>query len=147
MTYDKIIISIGVLIGLSLFKKTNPIFLKATLIGLILSFGLSFFSEKLLINISFFSFGILTFIFAAYSGLNKKWMNLIIGFFAFMSFLWSFMNWLLIGELRFLMLIPIICFAVILRKLRDYKNELSILTILVTYELTQFFVQIEQWLN
>jgi len=147
MTYEKIIIGIGILIGISLLRKTNPIFLKSILIGLILSFGLSFFSEKLLINISFFSFGILTFLFTVYNGLKKRWLNLTIGFFAFISFLFSFLHYPFANELKLLMLIPILSYLAIFKSLDKHKSELSILTMLVSYELNEFLRLTEQWIN
>ena len=147
MTYEIIIIGIGVLIGLSLFKKTNPIFIKGILVGLVVTFVLTFFGQQLLTDISFFSFGILTLIFTVYSGMNKKWLNLIVGLFAFVSFFFILMNYPFANELKLLMIIPIFCYLLIFRNWKKYNNELSILTILVAYELTEFLRLAEQWIN
>lgn len=145
MTYQKIIIGIGVLAGFFLLPKTRPTLLKVILIGFIVSFGLSFFLEKLLINLSFFSFGVLTLGFSIHQGVNEKWRNFTIGLFAFLSFIWSLMHWLFIGELRFLMIIPITIYLWILIKKQESKNELSIITILACYELSEFLILMEQW--
>ncbi|MEK6155687.1 hypothetical protein WIW50_20675 [Flavobacteriaceae bacterium 3-367] len=145
MAYQKIIVGIGVLLGLLLLRRTKPTFLKAILIGLAISFGLTFFTEKLLVNISFFSFGILTLGFSIHQGIHKKWRNFIIGLFAFLSFLWSLSHWPLIGELRFLMIIPIALYVWTLVKKRETENGLSIITILAWYELSEFLILMEQW--
>ncbi|MDV7139772.1 hypothetical protein R3X28_12840 [Maribacter sp. TH_r10] len=145
MTYQNIIIGIGLLVGLFLFPKTKPNLLRAIFIGLAISFGLSFFKEPLLLNLSFFSFGALTLGFLIYQGLNGKWTNFVIGLFAFLSFLWSSMNWLLIGELRFLMLVPVGLYVWTLIKKRESENGLSILTVFACYELSEFVILMEQW--
>ena len=145
MTYQKIIIGIGILAGLFLLSKTKPTLLKAILIGLVISFGLTFFTEPLLINLSFFSFGVLTLIFSIHQGVKGKWTNFTIGLFAFLSFLWSLMHWPFIGELRFLMIIPIAIYVWTLIKKRETENGLSILTILSCYELSEFLILMEQW--
>ena len=69
-----------------LIKKIKPKFIVGILAGLIISLILSFIENELLKNISFISFGILSLIFVIYSGLKRKWLNLIIGLFAFVSF-------------------------------------------------------------
>ncbi|WP_394908007.1 hypothetical protein [uncultured Mesonia sp.] len=147
MTFEKIIIILGLLIGIFLFKKTKPDYLKAILIGLILVFVLTFFPQKLPTNISFYSFGLLTFIFTILSGLKKKWFNLIIGFFAFISFVSAALEFPYANELKLLMIIPIISYFWTLKKLIIYKNALSISTILVAYELTEFLKMTIKWFS
>ncbi len=106
MTQDTIIIP-GILIGAFLFQKTKPPLMKAILIGLILSIGLPFISEKsIIINVTYWAFGILTLIFSIYNLWNKKWLNFIIGFFAFMSFLFDVMRLPYYNVLVTLMVIP-----------------------------------------
>ena len=141
----KIIILLGILAGLLSYKKTKPIFLKLILIGYVLIMSTIFFKEQFPITIAFFSFGILTFMFIIYSGINKKWMSLLIGFIVFLSFSWSTMNWIGGNEIRLLSIIPILSFILILSNRKKYENELSILTILSVYELTEFIILIEQW--
>lgn len=143
MTYGKIIILLSIIIGIFLFNKTKPNFSKAILIGLILSFSASFFENDLIANISFLSFGILSLVFSIYSGINKKWLSLIICLFAFISFLFKSMYYPYANELKLSMLIPIVCYALTFRKLESYKAELSILTIFVAYELSEFLKLIE----
>ena len=147
MNYGKIIIGIGVLIGIFLFKKTKPKLLLGILVGLIISFALSLIENQLLNNISFISFGILSLVFSIYSGIQRNWLNLIIGFFAFVSFLSKLMHYPYANELEILMSIPIVSYGLTFMKKENYKNEVSILTIFVAYELSEFIKQIEQWLN
>lgn len=145
MNYYTIIILIGVLIGIFLFNKTKPNFLKGILIGLVVSYGLSFFENELLADISFISFGLLSLIFTIYSGIKRKWLSLIIGLFAFVSFFAKFMYWPYANELRLLMIVPIVCYLMTFRKWESYKTELSILTIFVAYELSQFISIVRIW--
>ncbi len=147
MNYGKIIIGIGILIGILLFKKTKPKLLIGILVGLIISFVLSFIDNQLLTNISFISFGILSLIFFAYSGIKRKWLNLIIGIFAFVSFISKYMHYPYANELKLLMIIPIVSYVLTFRKKENYENELSILTIFVAYELSEFIKLTEHWIN
>jgi hypothetical protein len=147
MNFGKIIIGIGILIGILLFKKTKPKILVGILVGLIISFVLSFIENELLTNISFISFGILSFIFVAYSGIKIKWLNLIIGLFAFVSFFSKLMHFPYANELKLLMIIPIVCYVLTLRKKEKYENELSILTIFAAYELSEFIKLTEHWVK
>ena len=148
MGYVRIIILIGIIIGIILFKKTKPNFLKGILIGFILSFAISFFENELIsATISRLSFGILIFVFSVYNGINKKWLNLIIGLFAFTSFFFKSMYYPYASELQLLMIIPLIIYIVILAKDKLENNQLSILTILAAYELTDFLKLITQWFD
>jgi hypothetical protein len=147
MTYGRIIILIGVLIGILLFKKTKPNFLKGILIGLIFSYGLSFLDNELLVGISFLSFGFLSLIFTVYSVLKRKWLSLIVGLFVFISFIAHIMYLPYANELRLLMIVPILCYLMTFRKWESYKTELSILTIFVAYELSQFLIIIGLWVK
>ncbi len=147
MNYGKIIILIGIIIGFLLFKRTKPNFLKGILIGLILSLGIYSFEIEFLANISFISFGILSLTFAVYSGIKRKWLNLIIGIFAFVSFFSKLMHYPYANGLKLLMVIPIICYVMTLIKSESNKAELSIMTIFVAYELSEFLKLTEIWLN
>jgi len=147
MIYPKIIIGVGILIGIILFKKTKPKFLAGILAGLIVSFILSFIENELLKNISFISFGILSLIFVIYSGIKRKWLNLIIGLFAFVSFFSKLNHYPYATVLKLLMIIPIACFILTLRKKEKYENELSILIIFLAYSLSEFIKLTEQWIN
>ncbi|QIJ88359.1 hypothetical protein C7H62_0550 [Mesoflavibacter sp. HG96] len=121
-----------------LIKKIKPKFIVGILAGLIISLILSFIENELLKNISFISFGILSLIFVIYSGLKRKWLNLIIGLFAFVSFFSKLNHYPYANVLKLLIAIPIVCFILTLRKKEKHENELSILIILFTYELTEF---------
>ncbi|WP_452227660.1 MULTISPECIES: hypothetical protein [unclassified Lacinutrix] len=148
MTYEKIIIGAGALMGLFLLNKTKPVFLKVTLLILVSCSILSFYQDSDLINtISFLGFGILALVFSIYSGINKKWLNLIIGLFAFVSFFFKVMYYPYANELKLSMIIPIIIYIVLLIKNKLENNQLSILTILVAYELTEFLKLITLWID
>ena len=145
MTLQKVIIGIAILAGLLLFPKTKPTFLKIILTGLAISFGLTFFKNQLLTDLSFFSFGILSLGFSVHQASNRKWSNFVIGLFAFLSFLWALFEHPFIGELRFLMLLPIGLYIWTLIKKWKTENGLSILTVLAFYELSEFLILIGQW--
>ncbi|TBN00921.1 hypothetical protein EYD45_13950 [Hyunsoonleella flava] len=145
MTQQKVIIGIGILAGLLLYAKTKPTFLKVILIGLSISFGLTFFKNQLLTDLSFFSFGILTIGFSVHQAANRKWTNFAIGLFAFLSFIWGLFQYPFIGELRFLMLLPIGLYIWTLITKWNTENGLSILTVLTFYELSEFLIFIGQW--
>jgi len=147
MTYGKIIIGIGILIGIFLFKKTEPKLLVGVLVGLIISFVLSLIESEFLTNISFVSFGVFSLIFFVYSAIKRKWLNLIIGLFAFVSFFSKLMHYPYANELKLLMIIPIVSYALTFRKKEKYENELTILTIFIAYELTEFIKLTEYWIN
>jgi hypothetical protein len=147
MKFERIIFGIGVLIGLLLIRQTKPMLLKIILIGLALSVGLSFLSENININISFFSFGALTLIFTIWSILKSKWTGMIIGLFAFLSFTWSYMNFSHWGILQFLMLIPLGFYTWTLFNKKDFKNELGVFTALASFELTEFILCISRMMS
>lgn len=144
MTYEKIIFGIGILIGILFLNKTTPKLLVLILISWVISFVLLFIENQLLTNFSFVSFGIISFIFIIYSGIKRKGLNLIIGFFAFASFISKIMNYPYENELKLLMIFPIASYILILKEKENYKNELSILTIFVAYELSEF---VNYWIN
>ncbi len=127
MPYEKIIILIASIVGILLLKKTKPDFLKGILLAFILSFGLSLFGNQGILKLSFVLFGVLSFIFSLYSGINKQWSNLTIGFFAFISFLFKFMHYPFLNELRLLMIIPIVIYITLLTKHKFKNKQLSII--------------------
>jgi len=141
-----IIIGLGIIIGAFLFNKTKPIHFRVILIGLIISYGLTFPTQFVLIYLSYWIFGISTFAFSIYNGLNKKWLNFVVGLFAFISIIWEIMNWSFYGELQLLMIIPIVCYLLMCKNWKVNVNQLSILSILGFYELTQFIELISGWL-
>ena len=147
MNYEKIIIGIGVLIGILLFKNTKPKLLVGILVGLIISFCLSFIENELLSNVSFISFGALSLIFFVYNSIKRKWLNSIVGIFAFFSFISKFMHSPFANELKLSMIIPIVSYALTFRKKDKYENELSISTIFVAYELAELIKMSENWIK
>ena len=138
MTFGRILLLIGMVIGTLLFQKTKPIFMKIILIGFLLSLSVSFIENQTLHTFSFVTFGLLSLAFSIYSVINKKWLNLLIGLFAFVSFLFKLFHFPLSNELKLMMLIPLIAYFFILKNPKLHLNELSVLTILITYELFIF---------
>tara|TARA_R110000744_G_C18951541_1_gene515734 strand:+ start:59 stop:502 length:444 start_codon:yes stop_codon:yes gene_type:complete len=147
LTQTKIIIGIGVLIGLLLYNRTKPNTLKGILIGLTLSYGGGYFMEFPIGTVAFISFGIVALGFTVWSGLNKKWFSLIIGVFTFLSFIWTLFDYQFWNFLQFLMIIPLTCYIWILSRWRKHINELSILTILASFELTEFLILLGTWIK
>ena len=137
MSIGKLIISLAVFTGILLFKKTNPKFLKIILLGYILSFISSFFDENLPINISFLSFGILTFIFIANSIYSKKWLSIIISLSMLISFIFKVQHWPYALEIQMMMIVPIIAYVLIIKNYNEHKDQISILTILVAYAISE----------
>ena len=124
MTLPKVLFGIGIVLSLLLFNKTKPVLLRIILIALALSMGLAFFEDYININIPYFGFGVLTLGFTIWSGIEEKWNCLFIGLFAFLSFLWSYLHWPFVGELRFLMVVPIIIYIWTLVKKGNRKMHL-----------------------
>jgi len=138
MSLGRIIISIAVIIGINLFQKTKPKFLKAILIGFILSFLSSFFDGKLFFSFSFLGFGILVLVFLIYSLYYKNWLPASISIFALVSFIFKAQYWPYGSDIRASMLIPITLFLITLFNFKKHKNYISILTIIVAYEVSEF---------
>jgi len=134
----RIIIIIGICVGILLYKKTKPNFLKGILVALILSFILSFSESNLLINIAFICFGVLSFIYSIYSVLHKNWLNLVIGLAAFVSFFFKTQHYPYISLIQLLMIIPIACYFLMFVKKKRMIKELSIVTLFVAYEISEF---------
>ena len=147
MNVEILIFRIGILIGLLLFGITKQKFVKGILIGLIISYALSFFKIQLLTTVGHISFIILCLVYSIHSVINKNWRNLIIGFFAFASLLFGILHWNYGGEVQLSMLIPIVAYLSLFTKWRKYKSEISVLTIFVAYEISQFVVVTQQWIN
>ena len=147
MTQTKILIGIGVPIGLLLFKQTKPLFLKVILIGLAITYGLGYFAEFPLGTLAYALFAVFALAFSVWCGFNQKWTGLIIGIFTVISYIFNLMSFPYAYELKLAMLIPIISYALIFRKLKAYKNELSVLTILVSYEISELIQIIQFWMK
>ena len=147
-TVQDIIIWIGIILGVVLFKWTKPVILKVILVGLILTFVLPFLSSNILIiNVTSIAFGILSLTYSIYCALDKNWTNLIIGIFAFTTFFWALLSWPYYGELQLSMLIPFGIYILIVIKWKKNINQLSILSIFGMYELSVFLRLVKQWLN
>ncbi|WP_298900052.1 hypothetical protein [uncultured Psychroserpens sp.] len=137
MTLGKLIISIAVLIGILLFNKTNPKVFKVILLGFILSFISSFFDKDFIIDVSFLTFGFLTLSFLIYVIDNKQWLSSIIVVFPLLSFIFKSQHWPYASEIQTLMIVLIIAYVIALNNLKNYKNQISILTILVAYSISE----------
>jgi hypothetical protein len=138
MSIGRTIIAIGVFIGISLFQKTKPKFLKVLLIGFILSFLSSFFGDKLFINFSFLLFGISVLTYFIYSLYYKSWLPGMVSVFALVSFIFQAQYWPYGSEIRAAMLIPITLFLITVFNFKKYENQISILVIIVSYEISEF---------
>ncbi|MCD2260995.1 hypothetical protein [Psychroserpens luteolus] len=137
MTLGKPIISIAVFIGILLFNKTNPKVLKVILLGFVLSFISSVFNKDFIIDVSFLTFGFLTLSFLIYVVYNKQWLPSIIVVFPLLSFIFKSQFWPYASEIQALMVVPIIAYVIALNNLKGYKNQISILTILVAYSISE----------
>ena len=147
MTISILIMLVGILIGAMLFRQTQPKILQVILIGLILSLTLPFLNVPILSTISFYLFGILNFIFILFSLKNNKKLSIIIAFLVFLSFLINMMHFPYVNEIRILMLIPILCFILVLKKSKLYKPELSILVIFFAFALREFWYLVDIWMR
>lgn len=134
----RIIIIIGICVGILLYKKTKPNFLKGVLVALLLSLILPFSEINALINIAFVSFGVLSFIYSIYSVLHKNWLNLVIGLAAFVSFFFKIQHYPYTSLIQLLMVIPIACYFLRFVKKKRMIKELSIVTLFVAYEISEF---------
>ena len=143
----RIIIILGILCGLILLKKSESNFIKIIFFGLTVTFGISFLEGSLWKNIAFYGFYSTNLIFTVYCFINRKWYPFIIAFFGFLLFIWAGFNWIYAWEIKLLMIIPLICFTLILQNWKKYKNELSVLIVLASDELTELMRLIASWIN
>lgn len=137
MSLGKIVIAIAVFIGINLFNKTEPKFLKILLIGLILSFLASFLDVPLAYEFSMLSFAILVLGFFIYSLYYKNWLPASISIFALVSFIFKVQHWPYGSEIQLAMIIPIILFIITLFNFKKFKNQISILIIIASYEISE----------
>lgn len=145
MLTAKIILGIGIFLGVLLYKKTNPIFLKILVLCFVLSYCIGYYVEWPLGTISFLSFGVFVLAFLVWCIINKKWLYTIIGLFVLTSFVFAMENYPYSPELRLSMIIPISIQIWIFKHWRKYLKELSIMIILFSYELIELISLIEQW--
>ena len=146
MTYHHIIFGIGIIIGLFQFNKTRPFFSKIILLGLVICVLLSFLKVKWSINIAFFGFGLFVMVYMFWSLISKNWLGFISAFLVILVMLFRILHWSFIYETRALLIIPIIWFLIKLRKKGLTMKELSIMTILTSFNLTEFLALFEMWI-
>ncbi len=146
MTYHTLILGVGILMGLLMFNKTKPIFLKILIIGYLICYIMPMFNSQITINIGFFGFIILTLIFLVWSLFKWYWIGVLTSFSAIIVMIWRTLHWEFLWEIRLLLLISILWYAYLLIKKRTEKNEFSILTIITAFNLTEFLSLIERWL-
>lgn len=137
MNHWNIILGIGTILGIYFFKKIKPPFLKVIFIGLCISFALPYFEKQEITNIGYFGFGIFSLLYLIHCFIKKNILNIIISLFAFFSFFSMYMSFPFANERKLMMIIPIITYFITLRKILQYENEISILTILTSYELAE----------
>jgi len=69
-----------------------------------------------------------------------------IGIFTFLSFVWTLFDYQFYNLLQFLMILPLACYIWTLFEWRKYEKELSVLTVLASYELSEFVIIIGTWI-
>ena len=145
MNHWNIILGIGTILGLYFFRKIKPTYLKVIFIGLCLSFALPYFEKQEITNIGYFGFGFFSLLYLIHCIIKKRILNIIISLFAFFSFFSMYMGFPFANERKLMMIIPIITYFITFKKIRQYENEISILTILTSYELAELMnIQFEQ---
>lgn len=145
MNHWKIILGLGSIFGIYFFRKIKPTYMKAIFIGLCISFYLPYFEKQQITNIGYFGFGFFSLLYLIHCIVKKSIPNIIISIFAFFSFISMYMSFPFANERKLLMIIPIIAYFITLKKIRQYENEISILTILTSYELAELInIQFEQ---
>lgn len=138
MLQTKIIVGIGVAVGILFYKNTSPLFLKILFVGLALSYAAAHFVVYPLGTLSYLLFGGLALLFSLWSLIYRKWLSLILGSFTSLSFLSMALSFPYAIELEFAMIIPVIFYLIALFDFKKYKRQLSILTVLVAYCLSEF---------
>ena len=140
-----IIIGLGTILGIFFFRKIKPKYLKVIFIGLCISFTLPYFEKQQITNIGYFGFGLFSLLYLIHCFIKKNIPNIIISIFAFISFISMYMGFPFANERKLMMIIPIITYFITLKKIRQYQNEISILTILTSYELAELInIEFEQ---
>lgn len=137
MNHWNIILGIGTILGLYFFRKIKPTYLKVIFIGFSISFALPYFEKQEITNIGYFGFGLFSILYLIHCLIKKNIPNIIISIFAFFSFVSMYMGFPFANERKLMMIIPIITYFITLKKIRQYENEISILTILTSYELAE----------
>lgn len=138
MLQTKIIVGIGVAVGILFYKNTSPLFLKILFVGLALSYAAAHFVVYPLGSFSYLLFGGFAFIFAIWSLIYRKWFSLILGSFTSISFLSMALSLPYSIELEFAMIIPVTYYLIALFNFKKHQKQLSILTILAAYCLSEF---------
>lgn len=146
MTYINLILGIGILIGLIMFKRTKPILLKILIIGYVICYIMPMFNSQTALNIGYFGFLFLTLIFLIWSLFKWYWIGVLVSFSTLIVMIWRVLHWEFLWEIRFLLIIPILWYAYLLLRKKTEKNEFSVLTILTAYNMTEFLTLIERWL-
>ncbi len=142
----KIIFGIGVLIGVLFIKKANPTLLKLITIGLGVSYVLSLITTMTAV-IGFICFGFLSLVFGVYSVVKKLWLNAIIAFFVTITItqaVLGFSDYYYI-KVRFLLIIPILCYILICINRKKHLNEFSVLTILMANIFASYLDFVKNW--
>ena len=137
MLIAKIILGIGTISGILLYKKTNPLFLKIILIGFLFSYLLGYYVVWPIGTVSFLLFGVFVLTFMIWCGIKRKWLQAIISLFVIVSFVFILENYPYANEMKLLMILPILIQLWIFWNWRKHVKELSILIILFAYELTE----------
>jgi len=121
--------------GLFLFKQTKPWQLQAMLIVLVL-FILGGFSQNVaIVDLCFVLFGVAGLLFSILHFSAKKWLHVIIGLFPFLYVLVDLFLYSYSGSFKFIMIIPLVAMAFILKDWKTHLSELSLLIIFSVFSL------------
>ena len=145
MTALKIIIGLGVFLGLLQFFRTKTVFLKFVLVGLSSCLVLGYFTELPIKSEVFIAFGVIILVFSAWAVWKQKWLEAVIGFFAFLSVLWILFDYPQYNFLQFLMILPLAVYIWTLIKWQKYNHIHAVLTLLASYELSEFVRLLGTW--
>ena len=135
--FDKIVLSIGILIGIYLFKKTTHVFIKIIFIGFVISFLTIFIDPGVVKAVGYWMFGLLALSFAFYNITKNKILLVIIGIHNFGIFCWGILGFPYYSELYLLTLAPAVAFIIIFIKSKKYINQFSIISIFTGYQIVQ----------
>ena len=140
----EIIFYLGLLLSAALFHKTHPSLLKGILAALIFSMITAYLSENsVVITASYALFATVALVYSTYSALQGKWIYVVVGVFTVFYYLFTTFYWSYLPILLLLMIIPLVCYAIILRRWKSHQSNLGVLTIMASSELTWFISYFE----
>ena len=135
----EIIFYLGLLSSAALFHKTQPPLLKGILVALIFSMFIAYLSDNSVVITVFYAiFATVALVYSTYSALHGKWIYVVVGVFTVLYYLFTTFYWPFLPILLLLMIIPLVCYVIILRRWKWHQTNLGILTIMASSELNWF---------